>query len=159
MGGSGEALPSGAVGEEKIAYATSTATVTADVEVDVTGASITLEPGVWELQYSASVLLERTPASTYSIQCRLRIRDSANNVESLTESGSGLYSNTSDVSWNFFEMSKTKRVNIVSTKTFKLSVTASVSDTIGNCVVYTGSTTNAIDGSEATTYIRAVRVA
>ena len=154
----GAAIAAGYQGEEKIAYATTTSTVTQDVEVDVTGASITLDPGVWELQYSASVLIERTPASTSSVQCRLRIRDSANNVESSTESGVGLYNTVSSIAWNFLEMSKTKRINLTTTKTFKLSITSSVTNTVGNCFAYTGSTTGGITGNEALTYIRAVKI-
>jgi hypothetical protein len=157
----GTAIPAGSIGEEQIGYATYgvfTTTTTANSEIDVTGATITLTPGVWDLEYSASVFAYRNPASTASIICRLRVRDSANNNESLTASNFGVFNGVSSTAWTYNEASKGKRINVTTTTTYKLSLISNVNNTSGLCQASTGNTTGGISGDESTTYIRAVRI-
>ena len=55
---------------------------------------------------------------------------------------------------------KRKRVEITSgTKTYQLRITSNVSSAIGICYALNGNITGTITGDEASTYIRAVRIA
>ena len=159
LAGSGEAIPSGAIGEEKIAYGTSVATSVANTEVDVPGASITLEPGVWDLEYSADAYIERTTAGT-AVVGRLRITDSTNTGEVGTE-GSLYLVFATVVAINIGScISKKKRVTVTSgNKTYKLRVTASTSAADARIVAGVSDLTGGISGNDSSTYIRAVRIA
>lgn len=159
--GTGAAIPAGYVGEEQLGYSTYGVfynTTTANSEIDLTGASITLTPGVWDLEYSGSVFVYRNPASAASVICRLRVRDSANNNESLTASNFGISDSVSSIAWAYQEASKSKRINVTTTTTYKLSLTSTQSIATGLCQAGTGNTTGGISGDESTTYIRAVRI-
>jgi hypothetical protein len=149
----------GDVGEEIIAYASgNTTTTAADTEIDVTGVSITVTAGVWDLSYSASTFIERL-SGTVNVAGRVRITDSSNTVEANTEGGCVLVFNgvTGDT-YAQIEINKVKRITLTTSKTYKLRVTCSLASASGNMQVFTGNATGSITGNEGTTYIRAVRV-
>jgi hypothetical protein len=82
MGGSGEALPSGAVGE-KITWTTPPSNqLVTTTESDWTNASITLSPGVWLV--TANVFTKAEIAAGHSAgsyaATRIKITDTTNNI-------------------------------------------------------------------------------
>jgi hypothetical protein len=155
----GAAIPASYVGEEiKNASAVSTTgTTTINTEVDVTNASITLTPGVWELQYTASLGIERGGWAN-TVIARARITDSANTAESGTESALYLANANAVVAGTYSQQTITKRINLTASKTFKLRLTCSESSSVAICYVTNGNITGGITGDDATTYIRAVRI-
>jgi hypothetical protein len=149
----------GDIGEEIIAYASgNTTTTAADTEIDVTGASITVTAGVWDLSYSASGFIERL-SGTVNVAGRVRITDSSNNAEANTEGGGALVFNgvTGDT-YTQVEINKVKRITLTTSKTYKLRMTCNLASASGNMQVFSGNATGTITGNEGTTYIRAVRV-
>jgi hypothetical protein len=159
LAGSGEAIPSGAIGEEKIAYGTSVATSVANTEIDVPGASITLEPGVWDLEYSADVFIERAAVGA-AVVGRTRITDSSNTGESGTEGVIYLVFNTVVAISIGNCISKKKRVTITSgNKTYKLRIVANTNTADARLYAGVNELTGGISGNESSTFIRAVRIA
>lgn len=154
----GTAIPAGYAGYEVIAYGTTTTTMAADTEIDVTSASITLTPGVWDLEYSVSGFLTRSPASTSDIAGRVRITDSGNSGVTGTESLLYLGNNASSVAFHGADMHKKIRVNLSVTRTYKLRITCNVASATGTMAALNGNAFGGITGSEATTYIRATLV-
>lgn len=157
----GTMLATGVIGEEIISYATSTVAAASNTELDVAGdnagvCQVSLTVGVWDLSYSASLAVGRT-LSVDTVIGRLRITDSSNNVEANTETGiclSDTVSSTADIlQQNFIA----KRVNLTSSKTFKLRLTCSNITASTRCSVPVGSFTSGITGNECTAYIKAVR--
>jgi hypothetical protein len=149
----------GSPGEEKIAYATTTTTTAAATEIDVTGASITLTPGIWDLSYYLSYAIRRESGTT-DVYGRIRVTDSSNTNEQYLES----YVYNSNPASGFAliagEASKIKRITVTgSNKTFKVRVACAVADTTGNISISTGSTTGTFSGDDAASFIRAVRIA
>lgn len=155
---SGVAVPAGYIGEEiKTIVVSDTISVTADTEIDVTGSSITLTPGVWDLSYAAFAEINR-PSGTIPVYGRVRVTDSSNVVESDTASAIGTQA-PSGASLCWGTLNAAKRIVLSSSKTFKLRLTCSQTAASGTLTIYAGNGSGAITGNEGSTYIRAVRVA
>jgi hypothetical protein len=157
--GTGAAIPAGYVGEEKLAYtAPSTFTTAADTPVVIPSASITLEPGVWDVSYTLAVGAYRAPPSTAAVFCRVRMLENGSllaDTESLISFHPGVSSAGNLVS----SQSVTKRVLITSaTKTYTVDLTANFASTTAQCYVENGQVTSGISGNDSVSYIRAVRI-
>ena len=157
--GTGAAIPAGYVGEEKLAYtAPSTFTTAADTPVVIPSASITLEPGVWDVSYKLAVGAYRAPPSTAAVFCRVRMLENGSllaDTESLISFHPGVSSAGNLVS----SQSVTKRVLITSaTKTYTVDLTANFPSTTAQCYVENGNVTSGISGDDSVSYIRAVRI-
>jgi hypothetical protein len=157
-GNSGNAIGAGYVGEEVIAYATATTTTTANTEIDVTGMSIVLTQGLWDVEYSVTSRTARA-SSALTVYGRTRITDSANAVEGNTEETQTVENNAISIASAFGTMHKKKRISVgAGGKTFKLRMACSESTAAGIMSIYQGDVTGGLTGNEATSYIRAVRI-
>jgi len=156
----GNVVASGNIGEQQIGYCSSAAVTTvADTEIDVTGCSVTLTAGIWDLSYCLSAAAYRA-SGTSPGWCRVRITDSSDVVESDTENSIAFENSASGAFQSYGVISNTKRIYLTSSKTFKIRLTSNLSTATGAAYVYkNGDTTGSVSGNESTSFIRAVRVA
>jgi len=83
--GDGTAVPSGYVGETKVVNLSGTSFVPSTSLADVTGLSMTLDSGVWQVKYQATVYLQNNAAATTTF-INLVLTDGSNNQIANTQS-------------------------------------------------------------------------
>jgi hypothetical protein len=155
----GLAPSAGYIGEVVEAYQSgaTVSTTLADTEIDVTGATITLTAGEWDIYYSTTLSLNRA-SGTGGVFGRARITDSSNVALSETETPIAISNPASGSADVWQQNSIMRRLAFTgASRTYKLRITCSVAAASGNLTSCQGSMTAAITGSEGTTYIRAVR--
>jgi len=158
---SGTAISAGYVGEFISAdCSANTSTVTADTEVDVTGMSITLTPGVWILGFNLVHWVTRN-ASTGNIYSYTVITNSSNTHINNTRSyhyadlDSGGQPQTVATS-----ASRQTVINISSSTTYKVRMNCGVSAATGvGTVGFSGNLTGAMTGDDNESVIYGIRIA
>jgi len=83
--GDGTAIPAGYVGETKIVNLGSSSFVPSTSLGDVTGLTMTLDSGVWQVKYQATVYLQNNAAATTTF-INLVLTDGSNNQIANTQS-------------------------------------------------------------------------
>lgn len=148
---------SGAPFEELIATPSYTATTVADTYVDVTGMTIQLTQGTWEMGYDASMYLASN-SGTQSIYGKIVITDSANNEIANT---AGLLFSYAAVGANSIKsISRKTTVTIAESTTYKVRLKSNLSVANGEVSIlasgdWTGSLAGANDNNS---YIYARRL-
>lgn len=106
-------------------------TATGSTYVDLTGSSITLVPGTWELYYSINVFMNWVSGST-GTTCGLRITDSSNSL--VTGSESGFYNvQTSGNDDAAMDLSKSTVLTVTTETTYKLRIVSNQSSAAATC--------------------------
>lgn len=137
------------------AEATTTSTTsTATTYVDVTGMSISLSPGTWQMCYEAHHFHEWNSGASGTI-CQSIIRDSSNNVVNGTAQ---MTSVITDATYSSFlaPANACAEVTITSATTYKFSIQSSV--TANTCAVFVGDFTGAISAPDVEAKIWARRM-
>lgn len=117
----------GAFGETeyyRVSPATTATTATADTYVDLSGAELTLGPGVWEIGYEAAVYIQRISGTSVGILANCAIRNSSNDVQVGTV---GLLYNiqSNNDDWRVYDLTRSTFVTITTPTTYKLSIRCS----------------------------------
>lgn len=109
-------------------------TTTASTPVDVTGASLALTPGEWQVGYGATVYLNWVSGSSLGIIGNLRITDSSNNTVNGSESGCFTIANNADDDVGHY-MTSTVNIIVTSPDTYKMRLTCNQSNTAAQAFV------------------------
>lgn len=127
-----DAAAAGYVGEIITSTAmTSTTTVTADTEVDVTGASLVLTAGDWDVYIGGTTQLTNASGGATAVYGRVRMTDSSNTL--VTNSSMFVGYNTLPASTGGYlnYTSCVISLSVASTTTYKLRITCNVSSATG----------------------------
>lgn len=116
----GQDIPSGYIGEYKFAKCTSAVTASSSSNIDVTGMSIDLESGNWEIGYDVCATINNNSGSANSVYGRLCITDSSNNIIDKTVAFFGEDNMSSSVNSSYLSISRRTIIKITSTTTYKL---------------------------------------
>lgn len=146
----------GYVGEVITSSAMSTTTtVTADTELDVTGASITLTAGNWRIYYGAACRIIDNSGSGTTVFGRVRVTDSSNTLVSGSTSFFGGHLGASEAL--YFQVTNSVDVKIASSTTYKLRLTGSRSTATGDAI-FRVADAGVLTGTDNEAYFYAVRV-
>lgn len=135
-----------------------TPTVSANTDVDVTGMTVTLQPGTWRLGYHMTAGVDDNSGAVNSISGRVRITDSSNNAVS----GSEAFFNYEAVAANsslYFPVSREVTVTITSATTYKVRVACGDATAAGFAQVAADSLAGALTNPDNNSTIFAQRVA
>ena len=159
---------SGKVGE----VISSASTFTSDTSItsmsstaltDVTGASITLSAGIWNIFYSCVGSISGTLGAAGGIRANLRITDSSNNLVPKTITyvlfGDGAISGWAGLS---IPMSSFATLNVASSTTYKLRAMVNTSGTVTSpafSIIAAGGATGALSDPDCSCTFYAVRIA
>jgi len=154
----GTTVGSGYIGETITATCSADTTTTlADTDTDVTGMSITLTPGVWELSYDVCLFVKRV-ATSATPAGRVRITDSSNNAIANTEGYMQFYSAVDNTTIGL-SMNRSTVVNITTSTTYKVRVACNAAAATSTASVVASSIISGFTNPDNASVIKGIRTA
>lgn len=119
---------------KEVILSANTVTTTASTAVDVTGASLPLSPGEWQVGYGATVYLDWVSGSSVGIIGNLRVTDSSNVTQNGSESGCYAIASNSDGDVGHY-LTSTINMIVTSPETYKMRLTCNQTNTTAQAFV------------------------
>jgi len=133
-----------------------TTTVTADTEIDVTGASLPLRAGTWDIGYDFLAVVNELSAAQNTVIGRLRITDSA---DVYLDQSDKAFGGVLEASVTIFPpVSHKLQITITETTTFKVRITCNETNTAGSVTAQNQTLTGGITGDDTASIFWARRV-
>ncbi len=152
----GTAVTAGYIGEYVYATCTSVTKNETSSDIDVTGMSITLSPGIWHIGYDVCARLFNETGTTTSVFGRVRITDSANMAVTRTEAT--IYDNKAVSTHSIGRsVSRSTVVNISTSTTYKVRIAGTATNK--SMSILTNSITSTFTDPDNESVIWAIRIA